>query len=247
MTDGPSPLMDQRTFFVSDLHLLTSRTLATRHEDAIHEAASRAQRFILGGDIFDFGWSTMRSPEESVATAMEWLAKLVQRHPKCEFHFIFGNHDYNQRFIGAVESFVPPTKNFLSHRYFVRLGQSVFLHGDVADRSRMCHDKLEHRRAKYLHDGLQSPWRHKIYDWVEQAHLHRVISKIANPKKRTAMRLLAYLQHVGHGPETGLKHVYFGHTHEALSHYPLGGVAFHNPGAPFRGVSFRIIEAEITE
>ncbi len=234
-------------YFVSDLHLLTSRTLATQHEKSIHEAASRAKRFILGGDIFDFGWSTFRSPEESVSTAMKWLDKLVCTHRDCEFHFVFGNHDYNRRFIQAVESYSTAEDNFFSHRYYVRMGKSLFLHGDIADHPQMCHEKLETRRSKYLHDDLQSAWRHKAYDILITTHLHRVISRIANPKKRTAMRLLAYLNRIGHGPETGLQHVYFGHTHEPLSHYTLGGVTFHNPGAPLRGVKFRIIEAEVEE
>jgi UDP-2,3-diacylglucosamine hydrolase len=234
-------------FFVSDLHLLTSRTLATQHEKAIHEAASRARRFILGGDIFDFGWSTIRSPEESVKTAMHWLDKLVVAHPQCEFHFVFGNHDYNRRFIQAVEAYALGVKNFCSHRYFVRMGSSLFLHGDIADHPQMCHEMLESKRAKYLHDDVQAVWRHRAYDVLMTTRIHRVISRIANPHKRTAMRLLAYLNRIGHGPATGLKHVYFGHTHEPLTNYPLGGVTFHNPGAPFAGVKFRIIEAEIEE
>ena len=234
-------------FFVSDLHLLTSRSLATQHEKSIHDAASRAKRFILGGDIFDFSWSTIRSPERSVEAAMQWLEKLVTAHRDCEFHFVFGNHDYNRRFIHAVEGYSKQAGNFVSHRYYVRLGHSLFLHGDVADHEQMCHDKLETKRAKYLHDEMHSPWRHRVYDVAVQMHLHRVISRLGNPRRRTLMRLLAYLNRIGHGPDTGLKHVYFGHTHEPMSGIPLGGVSFHNPGAPLRGVKFRIIEAEVEE
>ena len=40
----------------------------------------------------------------------------------------------------------------------------------------------------------------------------------------------------------GTEQVYFGHTHESLASYRQSDVLFHNPGAPIRGLDFRIVE-----
>lgn len=235
--------MGPKTFFLSDLHLLSRRSQAERHEEAIHASAERAQTFVLGGDIFDFRWSTHASPQQSVDAAIGWLDRLASAHQACQFHFIFGNHDYNRRFISALEEYETSQVNLMSHRYVLRLGSSVFLHGDAADRPNMCHTKLEHHRAQYLGDDMRAPLKHLLYSMAVQARLHRVASKLANPKKRVARRLHSYLQRHGYGPEHGAEHVYFGHTHEPLTSYQYGGLTFHNPGAPMAGVPFRIVEA----
>ena len=93
----------QRTFFVSDLHLCSRRSQAPRHEAAIHAAAARASTFVLGGDIFDFRWSTLPTADETVRHAIRWLDDLVASHPQCDFHFIQGNHDCNRRFISSPD------------------------------------------------------------------------------------------------------------------------------------------------
>jgi UDP-2,3-diacylglucosamine hydrolase len=234
--------MPGKTFFVSDLHLLSRRSQAQKHEAQIQETAGRAKTFVLGGDIFDFTWSVYSSPQRSVEEAMRWIDRLVGANTACQFHFIFGNHDYNRRFISALEDYERSTVNLTTHRYVLRLDESVFLHGDAAEHPEMCHTKLEHYRSKYLSDELRAPLQHLLYDVAVQARLHRVASRLANPKKRVARRLHGYLQRVGHGPEQGIEHVYFGHTHEPMHGYQYGGLTFHNPGAPMAGVPFRIVE-----
>src|SRR5256885_311664 len=133
--------MHGNTYFLSDLHLLSRRSRADLHVPAIHAAAGRANAFILGGDIFDFRWSTLPSADEAVKHAIRWLDDLVASHPRCEFHFIQGYHD-----------------------------------------------------------------------------------------------------RIHHGPASGVQHVYFGHTHDALTNYRYRGVTFHNPGSPMPGLQFRILE-----
>ena len=59
-------VMEPSTYFVSDLHLFSGRTQAARHAPALHAAARRARTFVLGGDIFDFRWSTLGSVETTV-------------------------------------------------------------------------------------------------------------------------------------------------------------------------------------
>ena len=92
------------SYFVSDLHLFSRRSLAPRHEAALHAAAARAHTFVLGGDIFDFRWSHYHSPEETARQAV--------------------------------------------HPYVLRLGTSVFLHGDAADHWTLRHQKERVRRHR---------------------------------------------------------------------------------------------------
>jgi UDP-2,3-diacylglucosamine hydrolase len=232
----------RRTYFVSDLHLFSRRSLAARHEPAMHLASSRARQFVLGGDIFDFRWSTLGSTEATVQAAVRWLDNLVASHSRCDFHFVLGNHDCNRRFVAALETYSATRPNLTVHPYYLRLGRSIFLHGDVADRPRMCPQRLHRRRQRWARDERRGALRHMLYDLAMQAHLHRVVGQVAHPKRRVAQRILGYLQRIGHGPGSGLANVYFGHTHAALADYRHGGLAFHNGGAPMPGLNFRIVE-----
>jgi UDP-2,3-diacylglucosamine pyrophosphatase LpxH len=231
-----------RTFFVSDLHLCSRRSLAARHEPAIYAAAARAGTFILGGDIFDFRWSTLPSADETVRHAVRWLDDLVASYPHCEFHFIQGNHDCNRRFVSALESYSASRPNLNVHAFFLRQGKSVFLHGDAADHPAMCPLRLKKRRDHWSHDESRSQVRHVLYDLAVTARLHRLAGKVAHPRRRVVHRIVGYLSRIHQGLENGVQHVYFGHTHDALENYRYRGLTFHNPGAPMAGLKFRIVE-----
>jgi len=237
--------MPAEHYFVSDLHLFSRRSLAAQHEATIRGAVSRASTFILGGDIFDFRWSTLPSLERTVSAAIHWLDELMSLNPHCSFHFVFGNHDYNRQFVDALDRFSAPRVNLQWHRTHVRLGDSLFLHGDIADKPRLCHEKLLRRRQKYWHDEpAQGKLANAVYDWVIQARLHH-LAKLVHRHHRVTKRLLRYAEHIGHGVSSGLRHVYFGHTHHAMSNYEQGGIFFHNPGAPIRGLDFRVLPVEL--
>jgi UDP-2,3-diacylglucosamine pyrophosphatase LpxH len=230
------------TFFVSDLHLCSRRSRAELHMPAIHATARRANSFILGGDIFDFRWSTLPSADETVKHALRWLDDLVASHPQCDFHFIQGNHDCNRRFVSALESYSATRPNLNLHAYVFRQGKNVFLHGDAADHPRMCQQRLMRRREHWSRDETRSQVRHVLYDLAVTARLHRIAGKVAHPRRRVVHRILGYLNRIQHGAATGVEHVYFGHTHDALANYRYRGVTFHNPGSPMPGLQFRILE-----
>jgi UDP-2,3-diacylglucosamine pyrophosphatase LpxH len=234
----------RRTHFVSDLHLFSRRSLAQRHHEVLQAAASRSRVFVLGGDIFDFRWSTLGSAEATAEAGIRWLDDFVGSHPACDFHFVLGNHDCNRRFVTALARYAKSRGNLVAHPYYLRMGQSVFLHGDAVDRPQMSATGLHRLRQRWAHDEHRGPIRHALYDLAIQARLHRVVGKVANPQRRVAQRLLGYLSRVGHGPASGLKHVYFGHTHEAMRDYRYEGVSFHNGGSPMPGLDFRIVEVE---
>lgn len=235
--------MSVNTYFVSDLHLFSRRSQALRYQNQMHDTAREAQAFVLGGDIFDFRWSTLKSPQATVDAAIAWLEELIAPHSHCQFHFVLGNHDSNQRFVARLARLAEELPNLHWYDDYVRLGHSVFLHGDVAD-ANMTAAMLAVRRQKWHHDEKRGPVKNLIYDLVVHTRLHKLAGHIANPQSQVAARICGYLEDVGQSPKTGLRHVYFGHTHVAMSHYQYGGLTFHNGGAPIKGLEFRIIKTE---
>jgi len=235
--------MPRRSYFISDLHLFSRRSQAAEHADALQEAAGKAKTFVLGGDIFDFRWSTLPSTEATVGAAIRWLDALVGAHRTCDFHFVLGNHDCNSRFVDALDKYARRMPNLQAHPYLLRIGKAVFLHGDVADHPQMCAARLTHRRQHWSRDEKRrGVVKNMLYDWAVKARLHRLAGKMVHPRQRVAGRILGYLDRVGQGAESGTEQVYFGHTHDSLSAYRQSGVEFHNPGAPIAGLDFRIVE-----
>jgi len=231
-----------RCYFVSDLHLFADRSLADRYEAAIVQAASGAKDFVLGGDIFDFRWATHATIAQALDEAERWLRDLATRCPSCHFHFLLGNHDHHQGLIRRLALLEDQLPNLSWHRYYVRLGSSVFLHGDVAER-RTDAAMLAASRSRWQNHRRRGPVLRRMYRVVVSAGLHRPIPYVLYRQRTVARRILAYLEDIGQGPRHGVRNVYFGHIHRCMSHYRYRGVTFHNGGAPIKGVRFRIVEA----
>lgn len=231
-----------KCYFVSDLHLFANRSDAHRYLEEIARAASQADLFVLGGDIFDFRWA--RIPIlRAVQMAGRWLSELAALCPNCQFHLVLGNHDYHQALIDRLEELDREVSNLAWHRYYVRLGDAVFLHGDVADKV-MDARRLTEAREDWLDGRRRGPFLSALYDVVVMTRLHKPVPHLVYAKRIVVRRILKYLESIGEGPEAGVRNVYFGHTHRKLSNYHYRGLTFHNGGAPIKGVKFRIIEAE---
>ena len=231
-----------KTYFVSDLHLFSSRSQEHRYLDEIRDKARGAENFVLGGDIFDFRWSTMASHEETTARAIHWLRELAVDCPACHIRFILGNHDFYEDFIYRLARLEARLNNLSWYPFYCRLGNSVFLHGDVADR-RMTAQRLADTRAAWLLKKRQGRFANRLYDLAIIGHLHKPFVHLRRRKRTVTRRILAYLEDIGEGVSTGIKNVYFGHTHLAFSDYEYRGVLFHNGGAPIEGLRFHILEA----
>jgi len=234
--------MAHRISFVSDLHLFARRSDAPRYAEAIRTAARRSAVLVLGGDIFDFSWSTLPTLADTVEAAFHWLSRLAADHPHCRIHYLLGNHDYCRPFIDYLEGHAGLIPNFAWHYFYLRLGPNVFLHGDVAEKRQMTHERLLEYRSHWLHRPLAGKFSRGAYEVVHRAHLHQPLPFLLHRKRRVARRVLAYLENQGEGPETGVRHVYFGHTHRRIFNYRFHGVTFHNCGAPIAGLRFRILE-----
>lgn len=233
--------MANQTYFVSDLHLFSKRSLAPSHQQSLHSAAASARTFIFGGDIFDFRWSTYRCSKVTTTAAIDWLDNLVSRHSSCRFHFILGNHDSNARFVESLDRYASAQANLDVHPFQMQQDDCIFLHGDAADKKQMTTADLAQHRKHWSHDESRGKAANLLYDLAVTARLHKVASRLVHPQKQVTSRLAHHLHQQGHSAKSGLRHVYFGHTHAALDHYHHAGLMFHNGGAPIAGLPFRIV------
>jgi UDP-2,3-diacylglucosamine pyrophosphatase LpxH len=230
-----------KCYFVSDLHLFANRSNVHRYLDELAQAAFQADTFVLGGDIFDFRWS--RIPIlRAVDRAADWLSELAASCPLCEFHLVLGNHDYHQALIDRLADLEKEVPNLSWHHYYVRLGSSVFLHGDVADKT-MDARMLAEAREEWLDERRRGPFMSALYDVVVMTRLHKPVPHLVYAKRIVVRRIWKYLESIGQGPSDGVRNVYFGHTHRRMANYSYRGLIFHNGGAPIKGVKFRIVEA----
>lgn len=229
--------------FIADLHLFARRSTASLHQNRMIQSALESDLCVLGGDIFDFRWSTYLTEDETAHAAVEWLREFDRATHHCQVHFLLGNHDDHPELLERLPFLEQEMPTFEWSRYFYRLGDTLFLHGDVADKT-MTAACLKLQREQFIH-GSRTELHHRLYDVAIKAQLHRLAPPAVYPCQRVAKRILKYMESVGHGQKTGVKHVYFGHTHRPMDHYLCEGVHFHNGGAPIGNAPFRILSRDV--
>ena len=85
------------------------------------------------------------------------------------------------------------------HRYYLRLGSSVFLHGDVADKT-MNAQRLAEAREEWLDGRRRGPFLSALYDVVVMTRLHKPVPHLVYAKRIVVRRILKYLESIGQGP-----------------------------------------------
>lgn len=246
-----------RICFVSDLHMFADRSNAAAHIPAIRKAAEECELCVLGGDIFDFRWSTLPSREATAQAAIEWLEEIVEGCPSTEFRLLLGNHDHAEPLLERLPGLFDKHDRFHWHCYYLRVGDAIFLHGDAADvphrsirRNNGCQaTRLAQRRDRSVHHGRRRKHAasHRVYQTFIKTRLHRLVPRVAYPTKRVARRLAAYLDGLNHGAADGVRDVFFGHTHLPVRDYIHAGLRFHNCGAPIGDERFEILFTEVDE
>jgi UDP-2,3-diacylglucosamine pyrophosphatase LpxH len=229
---------------VSDLHLFCPRSRADRYQLTMRAAAQESDVFVLNGDIFDFRWSTMPSPERTVEAALEWLSDFVDAAPHCRFHYVLGNHDHYGLLMDALPGFSSARSNFDWSTYYWRFGPALFLHGDVANGTMTAEQFMQYRQG-WLNDANRGPLSQRVFDVAFLLGLHRAISYFAFPRNVVIKRLHHYVEDIGHGPDRGVKTVYFGHTHKVIPEHEHEGVRYRNSGAAMPGVPFHILREDV--
>jgi len=231
-------------YFLSDLHLFSKRSRAEAYTAQIRETADRAHSLVLGGDIFDFKWSTRPSLRHSIDDAVSWVQDLIVSHPNCVFYYLLGNHDAHPDFVAELDRLAFAQPRLIWQPYVLRLGRCVFLHGDVLDGDSR-HTMIDARRRKHQSSSFPHPYRHWLYEAVVTTRLHRVAAQVVK-RQATVLKLLdRYLDEQGLHAKSGVTDVYFGHTHREMDGVVHKGLTFHNGGASIKGLGFRIIETRL--
>ncbi len=233
-----------RSYFLSDLHLFARRSTAHAVEAQLHHAAAGAHTLVLGGDIFDFKWSTRPSLEHSIEESIGWLERLVVSHPRCSFFYLLGNHDCHPRFVTELDRLAFRQPRLTWQPYVLRLDRCVFLHGDIVD-GHPNEDALALRRKTSEDKPPPTDTHHWMYDMVVRIGLHRLVGHVFVHRERVLRKLAKYLFEQGLSAEHGIRDVYFGHTHQDIDGVEFEGLVFHNGGASIRGLPFRIIETRL--
>ena len=104
---------------------------------------------------------------------------------------------------------------------------------------------METQREKWDTEYPLGRTSHFLYDVAVKAHLHRLAGSVAHRERVVLQHIREYAEHIGHGPEAGTQHVYFGHIHRVLDGIKYGGLTFHNGGAAIKGNQFRIVEVDL--
>lgn len=229
---------------VSDLHLFCRRSRAADYHDAMESAIQDSDVFVLNGDTFDFRWSTYRNIPETVDASITWLEELAARHRDCQFQFLLGNHDTVTPFLEAMEEFVPTVPNLEWEPHHWRIGDHVFLHGDVADGMMSGADLEAHRRV-WMADELRSEFRDRVYDAAFGVGIHKIVNRHWFPTERVLGRVQYHLDSIGLGANSGVRHVVFGHTHVRVDAVERNGQVFHNCGAPMPDVRFDVLRFDV--
>ena len=235
-----------RVCFVSDLHLFARRSTAAAQYDTLVDAARTCDTLVLGGDIFDFRWSTQPTPDATAAAGIDWLGQLLDDVPEATVHYLLGNHDHTQPLIDRLPGFAATQPRFDWHGYYLRIGQTMFLHGDVADRP-MSPGQFVRRRQRSLHHGRRRRGRfsNAAYQAALRVGVPQAVPHVVHPTGVTARRILRYLDAVDQ--RAGIAAVYFGHTHRRVSGFTCRGVRFWNPGAPIGGAALVPLLADVSE
>ncbi len=226
-----------RGVVISDLHLFAKRSRGSRRFDELRSGLRDVDLVVLNGDTFDFRWSTLESHAATESAALEWLGAVVRDHPSCDVHFVLGNHDclhsFRDRLAGLAESLA----RLHVHERCVRLGTSLFLHGDCTHR-RMDASGLADYRRSWEHDRQRSSLGAAMYELSDRLGLTDLVHRMHFPRERTVRRIAHYLDHVLPDWRESIRDCYFGHTHLSFADYIHEGVAFHNTGSGIRNMSF---------
>lgn len=144
---------------------------------------------VLNGDIFEFEKPSARySQQEMVDNAIDWMRKLVTRHPKTEFHYIFGNHDavesgdsslsFARRMHELADELSAEGYRFTVHDVSCVIGcNALFTHGDIPLRNLEMEQPrqfMDAEKARYPDDltltnaisgSLQNDPTHNLETW----------------------------------------------------------------------------------
>ncbi|MFG0286549.1 MAG: metallophosphoesterase [Rhodopirellula sp. JB044] len=254
--------------FVSDLHLLSSRSNYGEHHGVVRKAVEAADVCVWGGDLFDFCWSCEGDGPTSRRIAVDWLEAWREEFPEKSFVYLTGNHDAQPEFQAALAQWAAPYRSPLSavaaQQYSasqpigthelplqpgsvhvgldaLRVGNCLMVHGDVIEGGGS-HAGLGRYRSRWHHErtDIHEPpaIRNHLYNAAVSARLHLATAGAVHRRKRVCMRLLRWVRQQPEWLGDGIEQIVFGHTHRRLRGVRIAGYEFYNAGAAVKHVPF---------
>ncbi len=218
--------------FVADLHLLSPRSIGQEAMVDLSRLSQDRDCIVLGGDIFDFRWSTQGGHTATLVAARNWLEQLLDRTPETQIVYLPGNHDCHPDFLQVLETLSLAVDRFRWAEHFVQIADCLFLHGDVLDAGSVA--RLGSYRQKFHHELPQSALAHRSYDMAVSMRIHKLVPFLRHKPARTCQRLLSTLNDLQLTSPISPRRIYFGHTHVPIHGLKVEQVEFFNPGASLR-------------
>ena len=236
----------RRGIVLSDLHLFARRSHGIARFENIRELLSKADLLVLNGDIFDFRWSTIGAQDKTLSAALDWLRTLSGNLPRCQIHFIIGNHDCTTSFKAGLSELNQALPRFQWHEHLLQLGPLLFVHGDCAHR-RMDSDDLLRFRKNWERDWRWNPAMALAYECVDRLGITKRVHQFHFPRQKTIERLTFYLDSCRPGWRETTRDCYFGHTHLPFANHEHDGIRFHNTGSAIHNLDFNPICFEFVD
>jgi len=211
--------------------------------DALDDAAERAELIVLGGDIIDFKWSQLSDQQTSEAAALQWLGDFTDRHEGKQIVYVIGNHDCAPTYVDDLRQLAKVNRNFKVYEYWYQHGDAIFLHGDVAH-IKPTQAELEKRRTRWSRQKKRGKLKNGLYNLAFLLRIPSLANMLINRPQRICSQLTSYLSDVGLHPESGVRRVFFGHTHTVLKNFELDDLLFSNSGAPLKTLACEILRFE---
>jgi hypothetical protein len=229
-----------RGLVVSDLHLFARRSEGPACVNALRARLALADVLVLNGDTFDFRWSALPSHEATQAAALAWLRALLNDLPKCQIHFVLGNHDCLATFKEGLTGLAAGERRLKWHEYWLRLGPALFLHGDCANAA-MDWRSLKRYREVWAQDRRRGRFTAAAYSCADRLGVTRLVHTWHFPRGAAVQRVAHHLDEACPGWRSEVRDCYFGHTHLPFSSYMHDGITFHNTGSAIRNMGFNPI------
>jgi predicted phosphodiesterase len=218
--------------------LFSLRSNAEEQLRRIKRHLERIDTLVLNGDTFDFRWSMHSSEKDSVRAALLWMERLAVQFDGRKVHYVFGNHDCLRSFRSRLEDFARHSRVVSVHEASIRLGRSLFLHGDCAI-PQMTGEKLAAYREAWSKDRPCGPINSGLYAIAASTGIGKVLHQYCFPREATVRRVSSYLDEVSPEWRHGTKDCFFGHTHMPFRDHVEEGIRFHNTGSAIRGMGFQ--------
>lgn len=229
--------------FVSDLHLLSPRSMAEKWMSSIEAACSDSQLIVLGGDILDFRWATLGGHLATLRAGRCWLKELLRKNEHARIVYILGNHDSHPDMQEVLEDLACKTGRLQWYPESYRAADCLFCHGDIIDAGGRA--GLNEYRSKFHDERPPSRAAHHAYNVAVAMRLHRTIPTLYHRPRATCTRLSEMLELSPGSDHAPVQRVFFGHTHVPIYELPIGPIQFFNPGAALRHLNFAPITFEI--